>query len=81
MKLTTVTLLITILMLGWAVVSIYQDSNGTITNVPTTTWAPIVNPLPGKVGGVYQINVGTGVSCFLYKGDIVDDFSCVRVLP
>lgn len=57
----------------------YQKSHAPITTVPTTTWVPIVNPLPGQVGGVYQINVGLGVSCFLVKGEIVDSFSCVKV--
>lgn len=75
---SSVVLLLTVGVFFWV---IYQESHAPITSVPTTTWVPIVNPLPGQVGGVYQINVGTGVSCFLVKGEIVDSFSCVKVIP
>ena len=70
-----------IILIVGSVCVIYRESHAPITNVPESTWAPVINPLPGRVGGLYEVNVGIGVTCFLYKGEIVDDLSCVKVLP
>ena len=79
--LSVLTLFISLLVVGSAFVDIYRESHAPIVDAPESTWAPVVNPLPGRVGGLYEVNVGIGVTCFLYKGEIVDDLSCVKVLP